>query len=107
VATVGDEWDPAKDGSNLDKHGGDFADAVVALEDLPALTIRHEYRQEEQRFITMCVDPSGRTFVVVYTWRSEKTRIIPAREATPKERRDHEGGQCARSMNSRRLSAGR
>jgi hypothetical protein len=92
VANVGYEWDPAKAESNLEKHGVDFADAAVALEDPHALTISDEYRQEEERFITMRADPSGRTLVVVYTWRSEKIRIISARQATPKERRDYEGG---------------
>ncbi len=33
------KWDPRKARSNLKKHGVDFADAVVALEDGNALTI--------------------------------------------------------------------
>src|SRR6267378_4828344 len=32
------EWDPAKARANLSKHGVDFADAAIALEDNQALT---------------------------------------------------------------------
>jgi uncharacterized DUF497 family protein len=32
-------WDPRKADSNILKHGVDFADAVIALEDENALTI--------------------------------------------------------------------
>ena len=90
--TVGFEWDPAKAESNMEKHGVDFADAAVALEDPHALTIRDTYGEEEERFVTLCVDPVGRTLVVVFTWRSESIRIISARQATPRERREYEGG---------------
>jgi len=33
MATDGYEWDPRKAADNLRKHGVDFADAIVALED--------------------------------------------------------------------------
>ena len=89
---VGFEWDPAKAESNLERHGVDFADAAVALEDPHALTLRDPYTDEEERFITVCIDPAARTLVVVYTWRSERIRIISARQATPRERREYEGG---------------
>lgn len=92
MAAVGFEWDPKKAEANLEKHGVDFADAAVALEDPHALTIRDQYSEGEERFITVCVDPSGRTLVVVFTWRSANIRIMSAREATPKERRGYEGG---------------
>jgi uncharacterized DUF497 family protein len=89
---VGFEWDPAKAESNMERHGVDFADAAVALEDPHALTLRDPYSHEEERFITVCIDPAARTLGVVYTWRSERIRIIPARQATPRERREYEGG---------------
>ena len=92
MTTVGCEWDSAKAESNLEKQGVDFADAAVALEDPHALTIRDPFSDEEERFITVCVDPVGRSLVVVFTWRSEKVRIISARQATPRERREYEGG---------------
>ena len=85
------EWDPAKAEANLRKHGIDFADAAIALEDESALTIEDPDKDEEQRFVSLCLDPLGRLLVVVYTWRGESTRIISARKATPTERRRYEG----------------
>ena len=93
VAAVGCEWDSAKAEPNLEKHGVDFADAAVALEDPHALTIRDPFSDEEELFMTACVDPVGRALVVVFPWRSAKVRIISAGQATPGERREYEGNQ--------------
>jgi hypothetical protein len=84
------EWDPAKAHANLDKHGIDFADAVTALEDEAALTLEDDYPDEE-RFITMGLDALGRILVVVYTWRGDHIRLISARRATPRERKQYTG----------------
>jgi len=85
------EWDPQKALANLEKHGIDFADAVTVLGDPLALTLCDEEGSEE-RFITVGVDATGRVLVVVYTWRDESwIRIISAREATRRERRQYEG----------------
>ena len=78
------EWDPLKATSNLKKHGVDFADAVHALEDPAALTMSDAH-PHEQRFITLGMDALGRVLVVVYTWRSERIRLISARNATRSE----------------------
>jgi uncharacterized DUF497 family protein len=85
------EWDPKKAASNLRKHGIDFADTVIALEDELALTVEDDY-QNEQRFITIGADALGRLLVVVYAFREENIRIISAREATPRERRQYTEG---------------
>ncbi len=84
------EWDPAKAKANLTKHGIHFADAVSALEDDSALTIRDPYTEDEERWITLGMDALGRLVVVVYTWRGEKVRLISARLATRHERRQYE-----------------
>jgi len=84
------EWDPNKAKANLDKHGVDFADAVTALEDDVAITIEDDYPDEE-RFITIGMDALGRILIVVYTWRGGKLRLISARKATPRERKQYEG----------------
>lgn len=63
------EWDPAKAATNLGKHGIDFSDAAVALEDEAALSIPDPDDDEEQRFVSLCLDPLARVLVVVYTWR--------------------------------------
>ena len=88
---MGYEWDSRKAASNLRKHGVDFADAVIALEDEMALTLDDDY-SDEQRFITIGSDGSGQILVVVYTYRGENIRIISAREATPRERRQYTEG---------------
>jgi uncharacterized DUF497 family protein len=83
------EWDPAKAADNHAKHGVRFADAVAVFEDPLALTISDDHEAEE-RFITLGVDLLGRILVVVYAWREESIRIISARKATAKERRQYE-----------------
>jgi uncharacterized DUF497 family protein len=85
------EWDLKKAASNFRKHGVNFADAVTALEDELALTLDDDHRHE-QRFITIATDALGRVLVVVYTFRGETIRIISAREATPRERRQYTEG---------------
>jgi uncharacterized DUF497 family protein len=86
------EWDPEKARRNREKHGIAFPDAVGALEDELALTISDPNSESEERFITVGTEPLGRIIVVVYTWRGESVRLISAREATPRERRQYEEG---------------
>jgi uncharacterized protein len=88
---MGPEWDPAKARANLRKHRVRFADAVTALEDTRAITIRDE-GEDEERWITMGMDSLGRILVVVYTWREERTRLISARPATRREVGQYEEG---------------
>jgi uncharacterized protein len=85
------EWDETKAAANLRKHGVDFADAVLALEDELALTRPDLYSTAEERFVTLGRDPLGRLLAIVYTWREERIRLISAREATSRERRQYEG----------------
>jgi uncharacterized protein len=84
------EWDPAKARANLSKHGVDFADAASALEDDRALTIRDPLSSDEERWITMGRGSLGSLLVVVYTWREETVRLISARLATAREKRQYE-----------------
>ena len=51
MATDGYEWDARKAAENLRKHGVDFADAVVALEDPLALTMLDPDSNGEVRFV--------------------------------------------------------
>jgi uncharacterized DUF497 family protein len=84
---VGYQWDPAKARANAAKHRVHFGDAVAALEDERAVTIRDPFSDEEERWITLGQDALGRVLVVVYSRRDENVRLIPARLATPRERR--------------------
>ena len=83
------EWDPAKARANLRKHRVRFADAVTALEDASAISVRDE-RGNEERWITIGMDSLARILVVVYAWRDEQIRLISARPATPREVRQYE-----------------
>jgi hypothetical protein len=60
------------------------------LEDELAVTVRDVRTQAEDRFVTLGVEPAGRLLVVVYTWRGERIRLISARQATARERRQYE-----------------
>lgn len=90
MAFVEYEWDPGKAKLNLKKHGVHFADAVAVLEDELALTIRDPLPVEEERWITLGRDAVGRLLIVVYTWRGERIRLISARRAMARERRQYE-----------------
>ena len=83
------EWDPAKARANLRKHGVRFADAVTALEDPNAISVRDE-RSDEERWISVGLDSLARVLVTVYTWRGERIRLISARPATRRETQQYE-----------------
>jgi uncharacterized DUF497 family protein len=83
------EWDPGKAKANLRKHGVHFADAVTALEDELAISVRDE-SEDEGRWVTIGMDCLARILVVVYTWRGEQIRLISARLAAPAERSQYE-----------------
>jgi hypothetical protein len=51
------EWDEEKAAANLRKHGVDFADAALVLEDELALTMRDLYSENEARFVSIGRDP--------------------------------------------------
>ena len=79
------EWDPRKASANLRKHGVDFADAVITLEDENALTIE-DPDHDEQRFNTLGMGPSLNILFVVHCERAEqRIRIISARKADRNE----------------------
>jgi len=86
------EWDPRKAAENLQKHGVDFADAVIALEDEGALTIE-DTDHDEQRFKTLGMGPNIKIHYVVHTYReNDRTRIISARKADRSETKQYYRG---------------
>ena len=89
MATDGYEWDPRKAGENFRKHGVDFNDAVVALEDPLALTMLDPASNGEVRFASMGRDPVGRLLVTIFTARGQLIRVISSRRATASERRTY------------------
>jgi len=81
------EWDDKKAASNFDKHGVTFENARAAFHDPNSLD-REDPDPDEERFSRLC--RLGRhVFVVIWTERGERIRIISARLATKHERRTY------------------
>lgn len=79
------EWDKDKAVQNFRKHGVDFADAVIALEDNMALTIE-DMSRNEQRFKTLGMGGNLKLLLVIHAeLRENYIRIISARKATRRE----------------------
>ena len=87
---MGCEWDPAKARANLRKHGVDFADAVIALEDDLALTIADPDAEGEERFVSLGMDAECRLLATIFTLRGNRVRLISSRRATRAESRAYE-----------------
>lgn len=83
-------FDPAKNATNIAKHGVDFAEIEGVFFDPVALTIE-DSDHDEQRFVTLGCDGYGRLLVVCYTYRGNRIRVISARKAEPHERKQYEG----------------
>ena len=84
---------PGEGGENVRKHGVSFHEAATVLSDVLAWTFPDpDHSIDEDRFVTIGCSLNGRTLVVLHTDRGKKTRIISARPATPRERRDYEKG---------------
>jgi len=87
-------WSRAKAVANERKHGVTFAEAITVFGDSLSLTgFDPDHSDDEDRFITMGDSASGRLLVVVHSDRDDRVRIISAREATRRERKDYEDGQ--------------
>ena len=85
-------WDPAKARSNLIKHGVDFAEAAVALEDENALTVLDD-EHGGFRFPTLARGAKPDVLFIVHSEQDEETlRIISARKATKGEERHYFSG---------------
>ena len=88
------EWDPEKAEENRRDRGVAFTEAQTVFGDPLEVTIPDpDHSVGEARFLSLGLSDSGRLLVVAYTERERKTRLINAREATPKERRDHESAK--------------
>lgn len=87
------EWDPAKAEANARKHDVTFKEAATAYGDPLSVTIPDpEHSAREVRFMLLGRSSAGRLLVVAHTERGERIRIVSARLATRRERRDYEEG---------------
>ncbi len=86
------KWTSGKAARNRLKHGIDFADAVLVLEDENALTIE-DHGHDEQRFKSIGLGPGLKVLFVVYALDGEDCiRIISARKASQGEIRQYYQG---------------
>jgi uncharacterized protein len=87
------EWDTEKERKNLQKHGVSFYEGGTVFGDPLSWTFPDpDHSRSEERFLTIGMSSLGRILLVSHTDRGMKTRIINARPATPRERRDYEEG---------------
>ena len=87
------DWDERKAWANRAKHGISFAEAITAFDDpfaLAAADTRHSTSSEERMWLIGAADVA--VLVIVYTTREagDVLRIISARRASRRERKQYE-----------------
>lgn len=85
------EWDDEKARRNSEKHRVSFDEASTVFGDPFSRTIPDPlHSQEEDRFVILGESHRGRLLAVVFTERGENLRLISARRATRREKKDYE-----------------
>jgi hypothetical protein len=87
------DWDQNKAASNLSKHGISFDEAKTVFDDplyLDFFDPDHSYH--ERRYIIIGRSSNNRLLMVSYTESKNTVRLISARKATSRERKDYENG---------------
>jgi len=91
------EWDQKKAADNLRKHVVAFEEAASVFVDPIARTFPDpDHSTSEHREITIGHSTSGRVLFVAHTERMGRYRIISARRATPRERKQYEQSKSQR-----------
>lgn len=87
------EWNPEKAQRNLRKHGVPFEEAATVFLDPLAMTYPDpDHSDKEDREITIGYSTRQRLVFVSHVRRGNRMRIISARKATRRERKQHEEG---------------
>ncbi len=85
------EWDAQKAEENLKNHGVAFEEALTVFADpLANIFDDFDHSAEERRELIIGHSVGQRLLIVSFTDRGRRTRLIGAREATARERRDYE-----------------
>jgi len=85
------EWDSRKESANLRKHGVGFVEAGTVFGDPLSITIPDpDHGAEEERSVIIGRSDKPRLLIVVHTVRGDRVRLISARVATKRERRNYE-----------------
>ena len=87
------EWDRRKAEANLRKHEIGFEEAQTIFTDPLAITLPDpDHSKDEERFVEIGMSDSHRVLVVGYTERGQRIRLINARQASARERKQYEEG---------------
>jgi len=85
------EWDSRKAAANRRKHGATFEEAATVFGNPLAVVFADEdHSISERREMIIGYSDNNRLLLVAFTERGGKIRIISARHATKRERRDYE-----------------
>lgn len=85
------EWNPVKEASNARKHGVTFTEATSVFADsLAVLKADPDHSIDEMRYILLGMSARQRLLVVAFAERPPSTRLISARQATRRERKQYE-----------------
>ncbi len=84
------EWDTNKAKTNFGKHGISFEEAATLFADENSITIDDPVHSlNEKRSITIGLTFKRKLLVAVHTERNSKIRIISARSASRKEKKQY------------------
>lgn len=84
-------WDPAKAAANLRRHGVAFEDAATVFRNPLAKVLPDPtHSEQEERSLIIGQSEGGRVLMVVFTETGDRIRIISARDASARERREYE-----------------
>jgi hypothetical protein len=87
------EWDPAKATVNVTKHRVSFDEAAAVFLDPSAFTFWDpDHSTAEDREITIGRSTQQQILFVAHVRREDRIRIISARRATRRERKQYEEG---------------
>jgi len=85
------EWDSRKATSNLSKHGVSFEEAATVFADpLGRIVADPRHSSDEERLVLLGVSRDQHLLAVMFVDRGGAIRIISARPATKRERKDYE-----------------
>jgi uncharacterized DUF497 family protein len=85
-------WDSQKAQANLQKHGVTLEMACEVFFDPFVCLLRTDVIGGEKRELVVGMTCGWQTLVVVYTFRTDRIRLISVRSATSSERRAYEDG---------------
>jgi uncharacterized DUF497 family protein len=83
------EWDENKNQQNRQKHGISFEEAKEIFSSIVFTSVDRRFDYNEIREVSIGTIQDFVIVTVAHTERNGKTRLISARKATPKERRQY------------------